>query len=324
MQDWRDILAASFRDAQSLLDYLQTPVESLLAPDHPALKFPVLVPRPFADCIERGNPADPLLRQILPLSDEGISATGFITDPLGEKTTNVQPGLIHKYQGRVLMLAATACAVNCRYCFRRHFEYSDNRLSRKQRDEALDYVRNDASVTEVILSGGDPLMLQDDALAALIASIDAIPHIRRIRIHTRLPVVIPQRVTAALTDILARSRCDICMVLHINHANELTPMHESLINLRNVGITLLNQSVLLKGVNDDLSILSELSERLFTFGVLPYYLHLPDRVEGTQHFTVSDAQGCELITELRKILPGYLVPKLVREVAGEPYKIPCQ
>jgi len=323
MQDWRQILAASFRDGEALLRYLEIAPDSALPQGHAALSFPLLVPRPFADQMTKGDLHDPLLRQVLPSDSETRKSAGFITDPLGERQSNIQPGIVHKYHGRVLLLAATACAVNCRYCFRRHFDYSDNRLSREERKKALDYVRNDNSITEVILSGGDPLMLQDDALAELIRDIDQIPHVTRLRIHSRLPVVIPQRLTTELIQQLNGSRCLTTLVLHVNHANELSELHrQPLQALRNGGTTLLNQSVLLKGVNNKLSILSDLSEHLFTFGVIPYYLHLPDKVEGTQHFDVSDKEGGELYLQLRALLPGYLVPQLVRELPGEPYKLP--
>ena len=221
------------------------------------------------------------------------------------------------------MLAATGCAVNCRYCFRRHFDYADNRLSREERRSALDYIRADTSISEVILSGGDPLMLQDAAFADLITAIDEIDHVRRIRIHTRLPVVIPQRLTPELQTVLSHTRTDNAMVLHVNHPNELTALHaERLRELRSSGVTLLNQSVLLNGVNDDIVILAELSEKLFTMGVLPYYLHLPDKVEGTQHYFVDDKDATALYLGIREQLPGYLVPQLVREVPGDPYKRP--
>jgi len=321
-QDWRQILAQSFRSADALLGYLGLPDDGILAPDHPALAFPLLVPRPYADGMTRGNPNDPLLRQVLPLAAEGLDDPAFVTDPLAEAASNQQPGILHKYQGRVLMLTTTGCAVNCRYCFRRHFAYEDNRLSREQRLQALDYIRQDDSIQEVILSGGDPLMLQDDALATLIDGIEGIPHVTRLRIHSRLPVVIPQRITPALIQRLSDSRLNVCLVIHANHAAELTPAHEGLNRLHKAGIHVLNQSVLLKGVNDDLSILSDLSNKLFTFGVLPYYLHLPDNVAGTQHYFVSDDEGRMLYRELRKILPGYLVPQLVREIPGAPYKQP--
>ncbi|MEC8524928.1 MAG: EF-P beta-lysylation protein EpmB [Pseudomonadota bacterium] len=325
MQDWQQILAASFRDASALLEYLDIDARHALPDDHPALTFPVLVPVTLANQMQRGDINDPLLRQVLPIHSEGElpDMPGFSLDPLGEQDTNVCKGIIHKYHGRVLLLTATTCAINCRYCFRRHFDYKDNRLSRKQRLEALSYIAADNSISEVILSGGDPLMLSDETLAELVSGIEKISHVRRIRIHSRLPVVIPQRLTQKLQDILSQSDCQTSLVLHTNHGSELTPEHkERLLNLRNSGVTLLNQSVLLKGVNDDLSILTELSEKLFTMGVLPYYLHLADKVIGAHHFVVSDTEAAALYLQVRERLPGYLVPQLVREIPGEPYKQP--
>lgn len=323
MQDWRQVLASSFRDSQTLLEYLKVDPSLALPSNHTALNFPLLVPRTFADQMEPGNPDDPLLRQVLPVNAEGLTQTGYVTDPLAEKHSNVRQGIIHKYHGRVLLLAASGCAVNCRYCFRRHFDYEDNRLSRDERQQALDYVRNDESITEVILSGGDPLMLQDEALSDLIGGIEKIPHVTKLRIHSRLPVVIPQRLTPALIERLNNSRLGTSMVLHINHPAELTEAHtKPLAILRSGGTWLLNQSVLLKGVNDKLSILTDLSEHLFTYGITPYYLHLPDKVIGTQHFDSGDAEGHALYSQMRERLPGYLVPQLVREVPGAPFKIP--
>ena len=323
MQDWRQVLADSFRDSKTLLEYLKVDPSLALPSDHSALNFPLLVPRPFAEQMEAGNPNDPLLRQILPVDNEGLTQNGYVTDPLAEKHSNIRQGIIHKYHGRVLLLTASACAVNCRYCFRRHFDYADNRLSREERQKALDYVRNDQSISEVILSGGDPLMLQDSALSELISGIESIPHVTKLRIHSRLPVVIPQRLTTALIERLNNSRLGTSLVLHINHAAELTEAHKApLATLRSGGTWLLNQSVLLKGVNDKLSILTDLSERLFTFGVTPYYLHLPDKVEGTHHFDSGDIVGQDLYRQMREKLPGYLVPQLVREEPGAPFKIP--
>ncbi|MDK2776963.1 MAG: EF-P beta-lysylation protein EpmB [Pseudomonadota bacterium] len=321
--DWRQILAQAFRSAGDLLDYLGLAADRLPQVLTEFRDFPLLVPQPYASLMEPGNPADPLLLQVLPLRDELLPVPGFSSDPLEEAGANPDRGIIHKYHGRVLLLAASGCAVNCRYCFRRHFPYADNRVSRAQWQQALDYIRNDTSITEVILSGGDPLLLQDDALQELVSLCDAIPQLKRLRIHTRLPVVIPQRVTPQLAQILKHSRLTTSMVLHINHARELSPaLHSSLSTLREAGVTLLNQSVLLKNVNNDFRVLSELSESLFEFGILPYYLHLLDRVSGAHHFEISEAEAVKLHRELLAGLPGYLVPRLVREIAGLPNKAP--
>tara|TARA_B100001109_G_scaffold251178_1_gene245314 strand:+ start:32594 stop:33616 length:1023 start_codon:yes stop_codon:yes gene_type:complete len=319
-EDWRQVLSESFRRPADLLNWLGLPAAGLPGGSDDQPDFPMLVPRPYARRME-ARPDDPLLLQVLPLTEEKREQPGFITDPLAEDSANTTPGIIHKYHGRVLLLAASGCAVNCRYCFRRHFPYADNRLSRAQWQQALDYVRRDNSISEIILSGGDPLMLQDADLQQLIDHCQAIPHVRRLRIHTRLPVVIPQRLTPALTAMLAATRLQVSMVLHINHPRELSDDHRRpLKSLAAAGITLLNQSVLLAQINNNISVLSELSERLFEFGILPYYLHLLDRVKGAHHFDVPESEAIALHQELQTLLPGYLVPKLAREVAGLPNK----
>lgn len=321
--DWQQILAAAFRTPAGLLAYLNIAPEDCPQALSQSAAFPLLVPRPYADQMESGNPHDPLLLQVLPLAQELEQVPGFSTDPLAEKEANKNRGIIHKYRGRVLLLAASGCAVNCRYCFRRHFPYSDNRVSRTQWQDALRYIANDPTITEVIFSGGDPLLLQDQALAELIACCDAIPHLKRLRIHSRLPVVIPQRLTPALIQALQSSRLTCSLVLHINHPRELTEQHRpGLWALRQAGVTLLNQSVLLRNVNNDFRVLSDLSEQLFEFGILPYYLHLLDRVSGAHHFEVSGTEAHALYRELLANLPGYLVPRLVREIAGLPNKAP--
>ncbi|MCK9533178.1 MAG: EF-P beta-lysylation protein EpmB [Pseudomonas sp.] len=322
-QEWGQVLAQSLRSSQQLLTALE-----LQATDFPkglsqALSFPVLVPRPFVERMGKGDPRDPLLLQVLPLAAEDQLHPSFSLDPLGEQESNVATGVIHKYHGRVLLLAASGCAINCRYCFRRHFPYSENRLGRAQWQSALNYIAQDTSITEVILSGGDPLMLQDERLAELVAGIADITHVQRLRVHSRLPVVIAERLTDQLTDILTGTRLRSSLVLHVNHPRELTPLHaERLAKLRQAGVTLLNQTVLLKGVNDSAQVLIELSEQLFNHDVLPYYLHVLDRVQGAQHFDVTSAEAYTLYQQMLAQLPGYLVPKLVREEAGQAHKTP--
>lgn len=322
-QEWGQVLAQSLRSSQQLLTALE-----LQATDFPkglsqALSFPVLVPRPFVERMGKGDPRDPLLLQVLPLAAEDQLHPSFSLDPLGEQESNVATGVIHKYHGRVLLLAASGCAINCRYCFRRHFPYSENRLGRAQWQSALNYIAQDTSITEVILSGGDPLMLQDERLAELVAGIADITHVQRLRVHSRLPVVIAERLTDQLTDILTGTRLHSSLVLHVNHPRELTPLHaERLAKLRQAGVTLLNQTVLLKGVNDSAQVLIELSEQLFNHDVLPYYLHVLDRVQGAQHFDVTSAEAYTLYQQMLAQLPGYLVPKLVREEAGQAHKTP--
>ena len=279
--------------------------------------FALRVPRPYIARMRRADADDPLLRQVLPTAQETQSVPGYGVDPLRESSAVVDAGLLHKYAGRVLLIASGACAVNCRYCFRRHFPYAQHRQGSDF--PALEAVRGDASIREVILSGGDPLMLKDNHFAALVRRIGGIDHVRRIRIHTRLPVVIPQRVTAALIDVLASLPQQVVIVLHFNHGNEIDS--HCVRALRALGrFTLLNQSVLLRGVNDDAEVLAELSERLFAAGVLPYYLHLPDAVAGTAHFDVSETQAKALHRRLMASLPGYLTPRLVRETPGLPAK----
>ncbi len=322
-QEWGQVLAQSLRSSQQLLAELDLQVTDFPEGLSEALQFPLFVPRSFVKRMRKGNPRDPLLLQVLPLAAEEQLHSGFTHDPLAEQSTNVQAGLIHKYHGRVLLLAASGCAINCRYCFRRHFPYSENRVARGQWQPALTYIAQDPSITEVILSGGDPLMLQDEHLAELVERIAQIPHVQRLRVHSRLPVVIAERLTGQLTQILTGTRLRSSLVLHVNHPRELTPMHaERLGKLRQAGVTLLNQTVLLKGVNDSAEVLIELSEKLFDHHLLPYYLHVLDRVQGAQHFDLSSSEAYGLYQQMLAQLPGYLVPKLVREEAGQPHKTP--
>jgi EF-P beta-lysylation protein EpmB len=322
-QDWRTELAGAFRQLNDLLDFLDIPLTALPTCQQAQADFPLLVPRPYAQQMEKGNIDDPLLLQVLPQTAEMIEQPGYVVDPLAEKHSNIQQGIIHKYHGRVLLLAASGCAVNCRYCFRRHFPYQENRVSRHHWQQTLDYVANDSSIEEVILSGGDPLMLQDQHLDELITAIESIPHVRRLRIHSRLPVVIPQRITDALCQRLSNSRLHCSCVLHINHGNELSEQHYSAFRqLRQAGVTLLNQTVLLRKVNDSLMVLAELNKQLFEFGILPYYLHLLDPVKGAAHFDLDEHAAVALHQQLLEALPGYLVPRLVREESGKKSKTP--
>lgn len=320
-KDWRQILAQSLKTPDAIRHYLNLSAPSDSDQRHiqqASQSFPVLAPTPFLDLATPGDPNDPITRQVLPTPDEQRMHSAYSVDPLGEESANVRPGIIHKYHGRALLLAATGCAVNCRYCFRRHFDYADNRLSRAEWQGALDYVREDTSLSEVILSGGDPLMLQDKAIQQLILDIEQIPHIRRLRIHSRLPVVIPQRLTHELLNTLTNTRMDTTLVLHINHANEIgTLLRQHLLPWRTSNITLLNQTVLLSGINDQVSTLEQLSNTLFTTGVLPYYLHLLDKVQGAMHFDTPAERAHALYQQLHARLPGYLVPRLVREEAGK-------
>ncbi len=279
--------------------------------------FPLRVPRGYVARMRPGDPADPLLRQVLPLDVEDQSSPGFGQDPVGDLAALASPGVLHKYQGRALVLTTGACAIHCRYCFRRHFPYAEAQERDADWATVLDYLANDESIEEVILSGGDPLALSDKRLAALSAGLDRITHLQRLRIHTRLPIVLPERVDAALLAWLGATRLKPVMVLHANHAQEFdTRVDAALVLLREAGVCLLNQSVLLRGVNDSVAALRALSERLFAAGVLPYYLHLLDRVQGAAHFDVHAARARALLLELATQLPGYLLPRLVREQAG--------
>ncbi|CEA05894.1 arginine aminomutase [Pseudomonas saudimassiliensis] len=321
--NWQSLLAGSITDPQVLLSRLDLD-PGLLGPARAAsASFTLRVPEPYLSRMRRGDPTDPLLRQVLPVGDELLAQPGFVLDPLGEQQTNARPGIIHKYHGRLLLVVSGGCAVNCRYCFRRHFPYEDNNLSTAQWRQALDYIREDDSIAEVIYSGGDPLAASDKRLAWLTREIADIRHVRRLRVHTRLPVVIPQRVTAELIDALCGTRLPVTMVLHCNHANELDgTLGDAIQTLRRAGVILLNQAVLLKDVNDSIEAQVALSEALGDNGVLPYYLHVLDHVQGAQHFHVDDEIAKRLCGEMLARLPGFLVPRLVREIAGASSKTP--
>lgn len=285
--------------------------------------FAMRVPRGFVARMRRGDRHDPLLRQVLPLAAELAEAAGFTHDAVGDLAARVGHGVLHKYRGRALLIATGSCAVNCRYCFRRHFPYADETAAANRWRDAVDAIAADPSIAEVILSGGDPLSLSTPKLAELTDALAAIPHVRRLRIHTRLPVVLPERVDAELTDWLAGLPFQRVVVLHANHANELDEtVARACATLREAGATLLNQSVLLAGVNDRADALQALSERLFECQVLPYYLHQLDRVAGTAHFEVGDDPARALLAEIAAALPGFLVPRLVREIPGATAKTP--
>jgi len=320
--DWQHAQRDAFTRPTDLLAMLGLPAAAVGLSDAAAAAFAFRVPRPWAARIRRGDPDDPLLRQVLPVAPEGRARAGFVTDPVGDRAAERAPGLLHKYRGRALLLVTGACAIHCRYCFRREFPYGES-VGHARLDAALALLAAAPDVDEVILSGGDPLSLRDERLAELVTRLAAIPHLRRLRVHTRVPVTIPTRVTPALVDWLCGTRLSSVMVLHTNHAQEIDDeVAAALAPLRAAGVPLLNQAVLLKGINDDAQTLRELSTRLFEAGVLPYYLHLLDRVRGTTHFAVPLRRARQLGRELRDTLPGYLVPKLVREQAGRPSKTP--
>jgi EF-P beta-lysylation protein EpmB len=320
---WQQALSRAFSDLTSLLDYLHLSKNDLKEMNLALEDFSLRVPREFAALMRPGDANDPLLRQILPTGQELLPLPGFINNPVGDREAEVQPGLLHKYHGRALVIATGACGVHCRYCFRRHYPYEKGSASPKQWTSILAHLVQDETIHEVILSGGDPLMMSDEKLKSWISDLSTIPHLQRLRIHTRLPVIVPQRVTPELLKSLSSSHLKSILVIHANHPNELSAqVGKAIALLKQQGITLLNQSVLLKGVNDKVDILARLSERLFEIGVLPYYLHLLDRVAGAAHFEVDETEALALHLGLRERLPGYLVPTMVREIAGESCKIP--
>jgi EF-P beta-lysylation protein EpmB len=320
---WQAELANAITDPAELLAALELPSGLLDGAGAASLDFSLRVPHAFVQRMQPGDADDPLLRQVLPLAEENLPASGFGLDPVGDLEAMTVPGLLHKYHGRALLVTTGACAVHCRYCFRRHFPYAESNPARTDWQPALDYLATDTSLREVILSGGDPLMLSDHRLARLVERLEAIPHLQRLRIHTRLPVVLPARVDDALSSWLSTTRLQRVIVLHINHPNELdSALSAACERLRATGATLLNQSVLLRGINDRADTLVSLSEQLLAAGVQPYYLHQLDPVQGAAHFDVADRQARDLLSRLREQLPGYLVPKLVRDEPGKPAKTP--
>ncbi len=323
INNWQDELKDLVQDPATLLRELQLDPALLEPAMRASSQFPLRATRSYVSRIRKGDPQDPLLLQILPLGAELEMRDGFERDPLQEQRFNPVPGLVHKYRSRALLIAATQCAINCRYCFRRHFPYGDNQLSRPEWQRALDYLRQAKEVNEVILSGGDPLSLGDKQLAWLAQEIAGIEHVKRLRIHTRYPVILPSRITDTLLDNLTSTRLKVVMVLHCNHPQEIDCAVTKAINaLLDRRLTLLNQTVLLKNINDNSRILATLSETLFDAGVMPYYLHLLDKVEGSAHFAVDDLTARKLYGDLLTLLPGYLVPKLVRETPHEGSKTP--
>ena len=326
-QSWQAALKTAIRDPGKLCQLLSLPAEIGTQAQIAAEQFGLFVPRDWLARIEKGNPADPLLRQILPVQSELTQQPGDQLDPVDDQSAAISPGVLQKYHSRVLLITTGICAVHCRYCFRRHFPYSDSPHSLAAWGEALAQIERDKTIGEVILSGGDPLSLVDDTLAGLIARIEQIAHVTRLRIHTRFGLMIPQRITDSLIKLLKKTRLQTIMVVHANHPREIvnidgdTSVEDSLRKLVSAGIVTLNQSVLLRGVNDSAEVLSELSELLIQFGVMPYYLHQLDRVQGAAHFEVSISQGNEIIRQMREKLPGYAVPRYVQEVAGEKNKV---
>jgi EF-P beta-lysylation protein EpmB len=320
MPSWQKELANAVKNPAQLLQLLEIAPERADLSDLARKNFPMLVPMPFVRKMKKGDINDPLLQQVLPIESEDRIVDGYSLDPLQEHKNEI-PGVLHKYKSRVLLILKTGCAVNCRYCFRRHFPYQENNLNKQQFVEVLNYLKQHPNVNEVILSGGDPLMSKDEFLQYVVSELDQLPQLKRLRIHTRLPVVIPQRITDGLCKLLKNSRLKVIFVVHINHANEIdSDFKEAMGKLHQAGIQLLNQSVLLKGINDSSVALVALSEALSEANILPYYLFLLDKVQGAQHFDLTTEVAQWLIKQITAELPGYLVPKLSREIAGEKSK----
>ncbi len=318
---WQKLLADGINDPQQLLELLQLPTDLACPSAHS--QFPTRIPRSYAAKMRSGDANDPLLLQVLASPQEMQHDVDFSIDPLAEAQCNPVPGLLQKYHGRVLLTVTGHCVINCRYCFRRHFPYQDNNPGLEGWQHALQYIADDTSISEVILSGGDPLLANDNTIAHLVKSLQQIKHLQRLRIHSRIPIVLPERITPKLLDILQIETMRTVLVTHCNHANEIdAQVIAALRECKNANISLLNQSVLLHRVNDNSDVLCRLSESLFNAGVLPYYLHMLDKVQGAAHFAVSLDRARELIDDMQQRLPGYLVPKLVVEIAGERSKTP--
>lgn len=319
---WQQELAQAVSDPIELAELLG--LSKSWANQHASARalFPLRVPRFFISLMQPNREDDPLLLQVMPNAAEFIEQPGFVADPLQEQHGE-HPGILHKYRSRVLVILRGGCAINCRYCFRRHFPYNEHHFGRKELAQLVDLIEQDSAINEVILSGGDPLMATDAQLEKILTTLEGIPQLKRIRIHSRLPVVIPSRLTAQLSRRLAASRLQAILVVHINHPNEVSStLKAGITQFKQLGITVLNQSVLLRGINDHAATLVNLSEALFDAGIMPYYLHQLDQVAGASHFAITDDRARELANQIRAQLPGFLVPQLVREIAGEPNKTP--
>jgi EF-P beta-lysylation protein EpmB len=315
---WRHLLLQNFTRWEKLADFLQLnnaqKEEILTLP-----KFSLNLPLRLAEKIKKGTLEDPILKQFLPMQEERNVPEGFKEDPVGDKESRKEKKLLKKYSGRALLLCTSACAMHCRYCFRQHFDYATHPMYEAEIAE----IAADSSLEEILLSGGDPLTLSDKTLQELLKSLEAISHVKRVRFHTRFPIGIPERIDLNFLHLLKSFSKQIWFVIHVNHPAELDEdVLESLRAVQKLGIPVLNQSVLLRGVNDRLDVLKKLSECLIDHGILPYYLHQLDKVQGAAHFEVDELEGCRLVQEMTKVLPGYGVPQYVREIAGELSKTP--
>ena len=321
--NWQQLLAQAIRDPNALIDYLELPHRPFYDALQAHKNHQLLAPLGYLDKIQKGNWNDPLLKQILPVEDEMLEVKGYVSDPVGDLNASMASGVLQKYQGRALIITTGTCAIHCRYCFRKEYPYSDAKPATNNWQQVIKAIRNDPSLHEVILSGGDPLILSDQRLASLCQQLAAIPHIHTLRFHTRLPVVLPQRIDANFLHWFSALSINKVVVIHANHANEIDALvGDRLRALTKSGATLLNQSVLLKGVNNSVEALENLSQQLFHYQTLPYYLHLLDKVKGTAHFDSQQQHALILMKQLRDRLPGYLVPKLVREISGKRTKSP--
>jgi EF-P beta-lysylation protein EpmB len=319
---WQTALSNAITDPHELLQMLELDASLLDAAKAAGRVFPLKVPRGFVARMEKGNLNDPLLQQVLPLGAELVETPGFHQDPLQEADVNPIPGLLHKYKGRVLLTFVGTCGINCRYCFRRHFPYGENNPGMEGWEKALSYIAKDPTIDEVILSGGDPLVANDKTLRVFSEKLNAIPHIKRLRIHSRMPIVLPERITPEFIQWVSELKQKPVLVTHCNHPQEINQaVKEAMRELTAVGVVLLNQAVLLKGINDDAGTLADLSETLFAAGIQPYYLHLLDKVQGSAHFDMTQKRAQSLHWELSQRLSGYLVPKLVYEKGGAPAKL---
>lgn len=319
--DWKQQLSQAVSSIDQLLSLLKLNPDQLGISHSAAAQFALKVPYSFIARMRPGDPRDPLLLQVLPLAAEMVETQDYNHDPLHESQHNPVAGIVHKYANRLLLIISPVCAINCRYCFRRHFPYAENRQSKEQWQSALDYIRNDTTINEVIFSGGDPLTANDQFLAWLCEQIADIAHIKRLRIHTRLPVVIPARIDQRFLHWATATRLKTIVVLHINHANEIdAELATAIRKMVDAGIQVFNQTVLLRGINDSATILAQLSEALFDCGVVPYYLHLCDPVAGAQHFDLEEDIARHIYAQLQALLPGFLLPKLVREIPGKKSK----
>ncbi len=320
---WQNALKNAFRDPIELLKFLDLPTELLSKSTLNTISFPMLVPLSFAQRMQARDINDPLLLQVLPQLSELDFNPDYVADPVGDINSMVIPGLLHKYHGRVLLTLTGACAIHCRYCFRRHFPYSDASLTSANFNQIIHYIENNHDINEVILSGGDPLSLSDRRLETLLQHIQSIEHVRYLRIHSRLPIVLPERITPELITLFQSIKLKMIFVIHCNHPNEInSQVEQQLKKLSQVGVRLLNQSVLLRNINDDALVLSELSKKLFELDIQPYYLHLLDKVAGAHHFDLPRLSAKKIYTRLQETLPGYLVPKLVEEIPGKASKTP--